>query len=1460
VRVAPADPSVLATVPGTQAPGPVIIDPALAAQIAALPVVARREEIVAAIRANPVVIVSGETGSGKTTQLPKFCLAAGRGRRDPATGRGGIVGHTQPRRIAATTVAQRIATELGTPLGVEVGYRIRFGERVSPSLRIKLMTDGILLAESQSDPLLARYDTILIDEAHERSLNIDFLIGYLKRLLEGPRRHDLKLIITSATIDAARFAAHFAFDGEPAPVIEVSGRLYPVEIRYRPPGTRDDRGSGPDADEDIDLPIAIADALAECRRAGPGDALVFLPGEREIRDCAAHLLREIRAHRMAPAEILMLYARLSSADQQRVFEPGAGTRIVLATNVAETSLTVPRIRYVIDSGLARVKRYRLRAKVEQLLVEPIAQAAADQRAGRCGRVADGLCVRLYDEAGFARRPRFSDPEILRSSLAGVLLRMRSLGFEAADRFPFLDPPSNRAIADGHALLTELGAIDREQALTPIGRALARFPVDPRTARMLLAARDGGCLAEALVIAAALSTQDPRERPQTAAQAADQSHARFADGDSDFVAALTLWRYWQQQVSGRGARAESQRALAQRLGREFLSVRRLREWADVHRQLRDLAREAGWKGIDDGPTAPARNAANATNAAKAAKTAKAARTAKVAPRAPGAQAVPAANPPSPAPVAANGVATVDVGVRRALHRALLTGLLGNVGVRAPDGAHYLGTFQQKFLIHPSSALGRRRTVRETSTGDAGDRPGGAEASGAGIGAGASTVGGAGRWVMAAEMVDTGRLYARTVARIDPKWVEAAAGHLLERTRSDPRWDPRSGRVVASERASLYGLTIYSGRRVAFDAIDAAEARRTLIRDGLVAGNWPGDPPFIRHNRRVIEEIERLEHRTRRPDLLVDDEALFAWFDARVPPAVTSARQLEDWLATQRDRHVLDLSREALLRREADDAGSDRFPRELEMNGVRFALDYRFEPGSADDGVTLTVPLYAVNQVDARRLDWLVPGLLPAKVDALLRTLPQRARGRAQPLTEVVDGFVADHLGSSGSSAASSTGRRASPMGLIDALIADLRRRRALTVLPGDFRPEALPDHLRMNLRVVDEHGRQLGQSRQLARLQSDLGLEVKGSFQAALARVSERFTVRAGAPSGAATAASDRTASAAPAAAPFGTAAADTDRLTCAEPKNAADGSARVIAAGSAADAPDGVALAVGQRFVDWRFGTLPEIVEFETGEGATLVGYPALADRGDSVELRLHDVPEAAEREHRAGVARLFAIALAEPLRQFQRDVLRDSSLQLRIASLPNQEDAEPIAEQVVAAAIERAAMADGLPVDASSFKQAVAAARPRITLLAGERLRLVRTIADEYGQVRRALAQAKGFTAVVADVTAQLQGLMPPSFVRSTPFDHLTHLPRYLRAIVVRLDKLRSQPDQDQRRMAQVVALAARWQRRRRALQGARDPVVEEFRWMLEELRVSLFAQTLRTPFPVSVKRLERILDQHEA
>ncbi|MEO6269764.1 MAG: ATP-dependent RNA helicase HrpA, partial [Lautropia sp.] len=780
-----------------------------------LPVSAHRQPIIDAIRQHPVIIVCGETGSGKTTQLPKLCLVAGRGWRDPAGGRGGLIGHTQPRRLAATTVAQRIAAELGTPLGVDVGYKIRFNEKVSRTARIKLMTDGILLAESQNDPLLSRYDTIIIDEAHERSLNIDFLLGYLKRLIDGPRRDDLKLVITSATIDATRFARHFARGEIPAPVIEVSGRLFPVEIRYRPLQAPDrpqadararpaQRGpAAADEEDETDLPSAIETAIVELWSRAAGDVLVFLPGEREIRECADHLRRAAAraaagagrraaaggvGRLLAAAEVIPLFARLGSADQQRVFSPGPALRVVLATNVAETSLTVPRIRYVIDSGLARVRRYRIRGKVEQLHIEPISQAAANQRAGRCGRVQDGTCVRLFDEDDFRQRPQYTEPEILRSSLAAVILRMSSLGLDEVDAFPFLDPPSPKAIADGYALLLELGAMDERRQLTTVGRQLARLPVDPRIARMLLAGHELNCLAEVTVVAAALAAQDPRERPAALMQAADQAHARFADPRSDFLGWLRLWRYWQAQQTGRAARGESHRALAARFGREFLSVRRLREWSDVHGQLSDITRDIRWS-LNQSAAKP-----------------------------------------------------------DAVHRALLAGLLGNIGERALEDAHYQGAHQQKFWLHPSSAVGRKLPARTAGVD-------GADGAGAhAAGAAPDAAGKSGRWVMAAEMVDTGRLYARTVARIRGEWIETAAAHLISRSWTSPHWERKAGQVMALERGVLYGLVVYAGRRVSYAAIDPALARELMIREGLVPGDWPDELPFIRHNRAVIAEIE------------------------------------------------------------------------------------------------------------------------------------------------------------------------------------------------------------------------------------------------------------------------------------------------------------------------------------------------------------------------------------------------------------------------------------------------------------------------------------------------------------------------------------------------------------------------------------------------------------------------------
>ncbi|MFY7904008.1 MAG: ATP-dependent RNA helicase HrpA, partial [Rubrivivax sp.] len=781
-RPAPVAPAAAGAARQRAAPNPV----APIAYPESLPVSARREEIARAIREHPVVIVSGETGSGKTTQLPKIVLELGRGPANRDKGGHGLIGHTQPRRIAASSVAQRIASELDTPLGEVVGYKVRFHDRLQPGASVKLMTDGILLAETQGDPLLTAYDTLIIDEAHERSLNIDFLLGYLRQLLQGPRprRPDLKVIVTSATIDAERFAQHFASERGPAPVIAVSGRLYPVEQRWRPFEER----------KDFDLDDAIAEAVDELWREGPGDILVFLPGEREIRDAADHLHRHLSQRQRGgpPAEILPLFARLSQAEQDRVFRPGNGRRIVLATNVAETSLTVPGIRYVIDPGLARVKRYSYRSKVEQLQVEPISQAAANQRAGRCGRLADGICIRLYDEAGFAARPRFTDPEILRSSLAGVILRMKSLGLGAVEDFPFLEPPPRKAVADGYALLAELGAVDDGNELTPTGAELARLPLDPRVGRMILEARQRQALAEVLVIAAALSVQDVRDRPLEQQQAADEKHRPFDDERSEFVGTLKLWKWIEAgrgvhgHAEGRGAQVDqprlSNRQQEQRLRDQFISPRRVREWRDIHAQLATVVAEHGWR-------------------------------------------------PNTLP------ATYEQ-----LHQSLLAGLLGNVGCRAEDDEAYLGARGIRFWRHPGANLSRKP----------------------------------GRWIVAAELVETTRLFGRGIAAIEPQWLPPLAGHLLKRQLLEPHWEKKAGEVIALERATLYGLVVYADRRVPYAEVDPAAAREIFLREGLVAhlheDSWDARHPFLAHNRRVVREVQELEHKARRQDVLVDDELI------------------------------------------------------------------------------------------------------------------------------------------------------------------------------------------------------------------------------------------------------------------------------------------------------------------------------------------------------------------------------------------------------------------------------------------------------------------------------------------------------------------------------------------------------------------------------------------------------------
>ncbi|HZR67827.1 MAG TPA: ATP-dependent RNA helicase HrpA [Burkholderiales bacterium] len=1211
-----------------------------------LPICAKRAEIAAALRAHPAVIVSGETGSGKTTQLPKICLEAGRGIA-------GIIGHTQPRRIAARATAARIAQELGTEPGGAVGYKIRFTDKVGPRTYVKLMTDGILLAETQGDRDLRQYDTLIIDEAHERSLNIDFLLGYLRRLL--PRRPELKLIVTSATLDAERFSRHFALDGKAAPVIEVSGRLYPVEIRYRPVGEDDD---------ERDLEQAIADAVDELALAGPGDVLVFLPGEREIREAAETL----RKHHPPHTEILPLYARLSAAEQERVFKQHPGRRIILATNVAETSLTVPGVRYVVDAGLARVKRYSYRNKVEQLRVEPVSQASAKQRAGRCGRVANGICIRLYAEDDHEARPAFTDPEVLRSSLAGVILRMKALGLGDVEAFPFIDPPAPKAIQDGYALLAELGAVGDDRELTETGHQLARIPVDPRIGRMILAARSENALEEVLVIASALSLPDPRERPLERAPAADEAHKRFEDEKSDFLSYLKLWKFFEDALVHR----KSGRKLHQACRDHFLSFSRMREWRDIHGQLKELVAESGWR-FSEKPATYAQ-----------------------------------------------------------IHRALLAGLLGNVGMKTEEG-NYLGARGIKFWIHPGSGVGRK----------------------------------AGRWIMAAELAETTRLYARCIATIDPDWLESIGAHLVKRHQADPHWEKTPARVAAFERGTLYGLPLYTNRRVHYGPMDPAGSRRIFIRQALVEGDWDSRAPFFQHNRGLIRDIERLEHKSRRPDVLVDETLIFAFYDARIPEGIHNGAAFDAWRrdAEAADPRLLFLRREDLMRHEAAGITTAQFPHQLEMAGRSFPLEYHHEPGSPRDGVTLTVPLVALNQVDAARCDWLVPGLARDKVTRLAKSLPQKLRHRLGPLPELAEALVA--------------GGAPRDVPVAEA-IARWARRETNLVIPADaFRPETLPAHLSMNFRVVDEHGRQLAMGRSLAQLRAELG-----------ERAGERFSQLA---------------------------------------KPAAD----------------------GERHTAWDFGELEEVMEVRRGP-QTLIGYPALVDRGDAVSLEVLDSAEKAREQHRGGLRRLFMLGLKEQARYLEKSLPGMQALALQFLPFG---DADDLRRDLLSAAFDRACLGEPWPRDAAQFERRRDEARSRVTLIAQEIARLAAAILSEHAALRKKLQQAaKAFPAAARDVEESLARLLPKRFVAETPFERLQHFPRYLRAASLRLDKLRESPERDARLAAEIAPLQQQWQREQSRRAGQRDAALEQFRWLLEELRVQLFAQELKTPVPVSSKRLAKM------
>ncbi len=1272
----------------------------------ALPVTLRREEIAAAILQHQVVIVCGETGSGKTTQLPKICLEIGRGLN-------GLIGHTQPRRIAARATATRIAQELKSELGRYVGFKIRFTDRVSTETYIKLMTDGILLAETQTDPLLRQYDTLIIDEAHERSLNIDFMLGYLKQLL--PKRPDLKVIVTSATLDAERFSQHFSSNEKAAPVIEVSGRLYPIETRYRPwseipVANASSVGKGT---TDRDINEAIVDAVSEAHRAGPGDVLVFLPGEREIRE-SAEALRKHSFSTMAPGlEILPLFARQSAAEQARVFSSHQGRRVVLATNVAETSLTVPGIRYVIDTGLARVKRYSHRNKIEQLQVEPIARAAANQRAGRCGRVSAGICFRLYAEDDFNKRAAYTEPEILRSSLAGVILRMKSLHLGDVENFPFLEAPAPRMIADGYQLLAELGAIDETtKALTKAGVELAKLPLDPKIGRMILAACEQGCLNEMLIIAAALSVQDPRERPQEQAGSADQAHAKWKDEKSEFLSYLKLWQaadvVWKHETSNK------QRQWCRQ---NFLSWLRMREWRDVHTQLLTLCHEHGWK------------------------------------------------------------ESQLAGSYEAIHKALLTGLLGHIGLKSEEDAHYLGARGIKFFIHPGSSLIKK----------------------------------AGRWIVAAEIVETSRLFARCVARIEPEWLEQVGSHLLRSHIYDPHWEKGPGQVVAWERVTLHGLLLHAKRRVHYGPLDAKLSRGILIRSALVEGgvgeDWVKKWRFFQHNAKLMQEIETLEHKSRRPDVLVDDELIYAFYDAVVADGITTLAAFDRWRreAEAANPKLLFLEKEQLMRHEAAGITTAAFPPYLEQYGQKLALHYHHQPGAPDDGVTLDFPLVALNQISAQRCEWLVPGLLKEKVVALLKTLPQKYRHRLQPLDGFADDFCATAM----------PGDEA----LLRALIQAVEEKLAMKLPLDAFRLGELRPHLFMNFRLLNEHGGTLAISRHLTELRTEYRERVAQIWQDGVTGAVKREVTHMHDAS-------------------TETTRCDTATLPVKQP------------------ADDEV------LYGDWLFGPLPELLEVNV-KGRQVMGFPALVDEIQGVRLTVFDTQERAQAEHRRGLMRLFSLQLATQIKAIEKlPGLREVALQFILLGSEKE-----LKAQLVVATLERTCLMAPLPLEKSAFVIRCDAARGRILLVAQEIARLIAAVIGDYAVLQKKIAAAqRTLAATCADINAQLAALLHKNFIVGVPYERLQHYPRYLKAATLRLDKARSDPLREARLLAEWQTLGKPWERERHALQKSGqasyikdtldDPFMEEFRWLLEELRVALFAQELRTPTSVSVKRLQKMWD----
>ena len=1216
---------------------------------AELPVSQRKDEILAAVRDHQIVVVAGETGSGKTTQLPKICLELGRGayRR---------IGHTQPRRLAARTVAERIADELETPLGTTIGYQVRFTDRVSRQTMVKIMTDGILLNEIQRDRNLRRYDTLIIDEAHERSLNVDFILGHLKQLL--PRRPDLKLIITSATIDPERFSRHFGG----APIIDVSGRTYPVEVRYRP--------IVEDAeDTDRDVIQAICDAVAELRREPPGDILVFASGEREIRD-AADALHKLK---LPDTEILPLYARLSAAEQHRVFQSHPGRRIVIATNIAETSLTVPGIRYVIDPGTARISRYSSRTKVQRLPIEAISQASANQRKGRCGRLSDGICVRLYSEPDFASRPEFTDPEILRTSLASVILRMTAARLGNVETFPFIDPPERRNITDGVRTLEELAALERGR-LTELGRKLAELPVDPRLARMVLEAGDNGCVDEVLVIVSALAIQDPRERPAETRQAADEKHSRFADPDSDFLAYLNLWRYLEEQQKHLSGSQFRRLCKA-----EFLHFLRIREWQDVYAQLRQVTRDLGLqvrrRGTDSEP-------------------------------------VP----------------------RERIHISLLAGLLSHIGTRDAVKRDYLGARNSRFSVFPGSALFRKQP----------------------------------QWVMAAELVETSRLWARTVARIEPSWVEPLAAHLVKRNYSEPHWGKRQGAVVAYEKVTLYGVPIVVRRKVNYGRIDPKLSRDLFIRHALVAGDWETRHRFFHRNRELLEEIADLEHRARRRDLVVNDETLFEFYDQRIPADVVSGRHFDSWWkkAQQDQADLLEFDVAMVVNPAAAGVAESDYPDFWEWGGLRLGLTYQFEPGTDADGVTVRIPLALLSRLSPEPFEWQVPGLREELITALIRSLPKSLRRNFVPVPDHVRDLLA-------------TLPTAPDGPLLPALERELRHLTGVSVPPDAWQPDQVPTHLRMNFQIIDEKGEPLAQGRGLADLTEQLRPKLHETISAA-ARNLERTGLR------------------------------------------------------------------------DWSFGTLPRSITQDRA-GYRVTAYPALVDEGDTVAIRVLETEAEQRTAMWRGTRRMLLLTLPSPV-TFTQGRLSNRQ-KLNLARNPHGSVVALLTDCAGCALDRLVAEAGGAAGDEPGSQRLRDDVRPHLVDGVIEILSWVERILSETHEVVRRLAIGGSATAALDDIRGQLAGLVYPGFVTDTGAERLPDLIRYLEGIRSRLDKLSSNPTRDRQAMRQVHEVLEAYRELVAELGKDRDDV-HAVRWMVEELRISLFAQHLGTSYPVSAKRIYRTMD----